>query len=69
MASSFHVNYEDLQRILANIKIAEREAAGESLLDIITEVATGSPAIAGTTFVNGANLPSDYVMLMAATTS
>lgn len=57
MASSFHVNYADLQRILENIKIAERESAGENLLDIITEVATGSPAITGTTFVNAANLP------------
>ena len=57
MASSFHVNYADLQRILENIKIAERESAGENLLDIITEVATGSPAITGTNFVNAANLP------------
>ena len=57
MASSFHVNFADLQRILENIKIAERESAGENLLDIITEVATGSPAITGTTFVNAANLP------------
>ena len=57
MPSSFHVNFTDLQRILANIKIAERDAAGENLLAVITEVATGSPAIAGATFVNAANLP------------
>ena len=57
MASSFHVNFEDLQRILENIKIAERESAGEQLIDIITEIATGSPAIAGSPLVNAANLP------------
>jgi hypothetical protein len=57
MASSFNVNFQDLQRILENIKIAERESAGEQLIDIITEIATGSPAIAGSPLVNAANLP------------
>lgn len=57
MASSFQINFADLQRILESIKIAERDAAGENLLAVITEIATGSPALAGTTFVNAANLP------------
>ena len=57
MASSFHVNFEDLQRILENIKIAERESAGEQLIDIITEIATGSPVTTGNPLVNAANLP------------
>ena len=35
MPTSFVVNIEDLNRILDQIRIAERHAAGESLVDII----------------------------------
>ncbi len=69
MASSFHVNYADLQRILENIKIAERESAGENLLDIITEVATGSPAITPNSLSMRRIFPWACAMSMAATTS
>ena len=35
MSTSFIVNLNDLNKILEQIKIAERDAAGEDLVDII----------------------------------
>ena len=43
MATSFTVNLADLTKILAQIKIAERHAAGENLVDIIGQDAALQP--------------------------
>ena len=43
MSTSFVVNLNDLNKILEQIKIAERDAAGESLVDIIGQDAALLP--------------------------
>ena len=43
MSSSFVVNLADLTKILEQIKVAERHAAGESLVDIIGQDAALLP--------------------------